>query len=285
MASPTLRRRRLSLLLRELREASGWTASKVAKEAKARSGKPRGWSASKLTRLEGAEWKRVQADDVLLLLDIYGVTDSDERASYITLAREANQQGWWATFGDALGSGQFVGLESEASSIRSYESMSIPGLLQTPEYARAVIAGNRLITDESELTQRVDARMFRKNAFVKSNPVTFWTVLDELALLRITPELSGQLEYLLDMGNRPNIGIQVLPISRGPHAAMNGNFVIMEFPPPDLPVVYLEAMSEEIYLEKPHEITRYQHVYDYVQAEALSVADSHQLITDRLASL
>mgnify|MGYP001178147357 CR=1 FL=1 len=285
MASPTLRRRRLSRLLRELREASGWTASRVAKEAKERSGKPRGWSASKLTRLEGAEWKRVQADDVLVLLDIYGITDPAERASYVTLAREANQQGWWATFGDALGSGQFVGLESDASSIRTYESMTIPGLLQTPEYARAIISGNGLVLDEDELTTRVDARMFRKNVFTKSNPVTFWAVLDELALLRITPDLAGQLEYLLDMSTRPNIGIQVLPISRGPHAAMNGNFVIMEFPPPDLPVVYLEAMSEEIYLERTEEITRYQHVYDYVQAEALSVTDSRQLIRDRLASL
>ncbi len=285
MASPTLRRRRLSRLLRELREASGWTASRVAKEAKERSGKPRGWSASKLTRLEGAEWKRVQADDVLVLLDIYGITDPAERASYVTLAREANQQGWWATFGDALGSGQFVGLESDASSIRTYESMTIPGLLQTPEYARAIISGNGLVLDEDELTTRVDARMFRKNVFTKSNPVTFWAVLDELALLRITPDLAGQLEYLLDMSTRPNIGIQVLPISRGPHAAMNGNFVIMDFPPPDLPVVYLEAMSEEIYLERTEEITRYQHVYDYVQAEALSVTDSRQLIRDRLASL
>ncbi|GHD24956.1 transcriptional regulator [Nocardiopsis kunsanensis] len=285
MASPTLRRRRLSRLLRELREESGWTATKVAKEAKERSGKPRGWSASKLTRLEGAEWKRVNSDDVLILLDIYGITDSADRDSYVTLAKEANQQGWWATFGDALGSGQFVGLESEASSIRSYESMSIPGLLQTPEYARVVIAGSGLVTDGTELTQRVDARMFRKNVFSKSNPVTFWTVLDEAALLRITPDLAGQLEYLLEMGDRPNIGIQVLPISKGPHAAMNGNFVIMEFPPPDPPVVYLEAMSEEIYLEKPEEITRYQHVYDYVQAEALSVAESRQLIRDRTASL
>lgn len=285
MASPTLRRRRLSRLLRELREASGWTASKVAKDAKERSGKPRGWSASKLTRLEGAEWKRVNSEDVLVLLDIYGITDPAERRSYTTLAREANQQGWWATFGDALGSGQFVGLESEASGIRSYESMSIPGLLQTPEYARAVISASGLVTDEVELTQRVDARMFRKNVFAKTNPVTFWTVLDEVALLRITPDLGGQLKFLLEMGARPNIGIQVLPISRGPHAAMNGNFVIMEFPPPDLPIVYLEAMSEEIYLEKPQEITRYQHVYDYVQAEALSVADSRQLISDRLTSL
>ena len=183
------------------------------------------------------------------------------------------------------GSGQFVGLESEASSIRTFESMTIPGLLQTPEYARAVIAGNGLVSDEGELTQRVDARMFRKNVFAKTNPVTFWAVLDELALLRITPDLSGQLAYLLEMGSRPNIGIQVLPISRGPHAAMNGNFVIMEFPPPDLPVVYLEAMSEELYLETPQEITRYQHVYDYVQAEALSVTESRKLISDRLASL
>lgn len=285
MASPTLRRRRLSRLLRELRESSGWTASRVAKEAKELSGKPRGWSASKLTRLEGAEWKRVQADDVLVLLDIYGITDPTERASYVTLAREANQQGWWATFGDALGSGQFVGLESDATRIRSYESMTIPGLLQTPEYARAIISGNGLVLDEDELTQRVDARMFRKNVFTKSRPLTFWAVLDELALLRVTPDLAGQLDYLLEMGSRPNVGIQVLPISRGPHAAMNGNFVIMEFPPPDLPVVYIEAMSEEIYLERSEEITRYQHVYDYVQAEALSVTDSRQLIRDRLASL
>ncbi|WP_433698779.1 helix-turn-helix domain-containing protein [Nocardiopsis sp. CA-288880] len=285
MASPTLRRRRLSRLLRELREDRGWTAGAVAKEAKAKSGKTRGWSASKLTRLEGAEWKRVQADDVLILLDIYGITAEEERAAYVALAREANQQGWWASFGDALGSGQFVGLESEASAIRSYESMTIPGLLQTPEYARAVISGSGQVTDEDELTQRVDARMFRKTVFTRSAPVTFWAVLDELALLRITPALAGQLDYLLEMGARSNVGIQVLPISRGPHAAMNGNFVIMEFPPPDLPVVYLEAMSEEIYLEKSEEITRYQHVYDYVQAEALSVSDSRQLIRDRLASL
>ncbi|WP_316042327.1 helix-turn-helix transcriptional regulator [Nocardiopsis sp. CNR-923] len=93
MASPTLRRRRLSRLLRELREGHGWTASKVAKKAKDLSGKPRGWSASKLTRLEGAEWKRVQTADVLTLLDIYGITDEQTRADYVTLAREANQQG------------------------------------------------------------------------------------------------------------------------------------------------------------------------------------------------
>lgn len=138
MASPTLRRRRLSRLLRELRDATGMTAGAVAKEAKERSGKTRGWSASKLTRLEGAEWKRAQADDVLTLLDIYGIDDAEERRAYVTLAREANQQGWWSTFGDALGNGHFVGLESEASAIRTYESMTIPGLLQTPEYARAV---------------------------------------------------------------------------------------------------------------------------------------------------
>ena len=77
-------------------------------------------------------------DRVLTLLDIYGIDDAEERRAYVTLAREANQQGWWSTFGDALGNGHFVGLESEASAIRTYESMTIPGLLQTPEYARAV---------------------------------------------------------------------------------------------------------------------------------------------------
>ncbi|MDA2805684.1 helix-turn-helix domain-containing protein [Nocardiopsis suaedae] len=285
MVSPTLRRRRLSRLLRELREEKGLTAGTVAAEAKKRSGRARGWSASKLTRLEGAEWKRVRADDVLVLLDIYEVTDEEQRAAYATLAREANQQGWWASFGDVLGSGQFVGLESEASRIRTFESVTIPGLLQTPEYARALISASGQVTDEHELGQRVDARMFRKSVFSRARPLTYWAVIDELALMRITPDLVGQLDYLLEMGTRPNVGIQILPAGRGPHAAMTGQFVLLDFPAPDQPVVYLECLSEEIYLEKDEEISRYQHLYDYVQAEALSVSDSRDLIERRRAAL
>lgn len=284
VVSPTLRRRRLTRLLYALREERGMTAKEVAAEAKHRSGRPRGWSESKMNRLEIGDWKRLKLDDVSLLLNIYGVEDPRERDAYLTLAKEANQRGWWASFGDALGSGQFVGLESEASSIRTYQSMTIPGLLQTEDYARALIRGNGL-ADDADLERRVQARMFRKHVFTRSDPPTLWAVIDEAALLRITPELSGQLEYLLDAGAGTNIGIQVLPIDRGPHAAMNGQFVVMEFPPPDLPVVYLEALSEEIYLETPEEVRRYRHIYDYVQGEALSVDESRERIRTRLTSL
>ncbi|MDA8372555.1 MAG: helix-turn-helix transcriptional regulator [Nocardiopsaceae bacterium] len=284
-SSPTLRRRRLSRLLREVREERGFTAKWVAEEAKNRSGRTRGWSESKLNRLESGEWKRLRIDDVDTLLDIYGIDAPDDRAAYVTLAKEANQKGWWASFGDALGSGQFVGLEAEASSIRTFESLTIPGLLQTEDYSRAVIRGNGLVADGADLDRRVQARMFRKQIFTRSDPPTYWAVIDEAALLRITPELSGQLEYLLEAGNRTNIGIQVLPINRGPHAAMTGQFVIMDFPPPDQPVVYLEVMSEEIYLEKPEEIRRYQQIYDYVQAEALSTDESREHIRNLLRSL
>ncbi|RNL81571.1 hypothetical protein EFW17_21865 [Halostreptopolyspora alba] len=107
-------------------------------------------------------------------------------------------------------------------------------------------------------------------------------MVDETALYRVTPDLSDQIEYLLEASMRPNTGIQVLPIARGPHEAMTGQFVIMDFPPPDLSVVYLEVMSEELYLEKPGQITHYQRVYDYVQAEALPADESRTIIRSRL---
>ena len=282
-SSPTLRRRRLARHLRELRESQGYTAEDVAAEAKRLTGKPRGWSVSKLVRLEKAEWKRLRLDDVRVLLDIYQVTSEEEREAYLTLTAESNQRGWWTTFGDALGSGQFVGLETEATSIRTYQSMVVPGLLQTEEYARAMIAARGII-DQSDITRRVEARMFRKNVFLRSNPPTLWAIIDEAALLRIPSGLSSQLEHLLEASERGNIGIQVMPLARGLHAAMTGQLVIMDFAPPEPPVVYLEVMSEELYLEKPEQITHYQHIYDHAQAEALSVIESRECIRAILTS-
>jgi transcriptional regulator with XRE-family HTH domain len=275
-SSPTLRRKRLSRQLRALREDAGLTAEDVTVEAKARSGKVRGWSLSKLIRLEKADWKRLSFDDLKLLLTIYGVPEA-EWSSYLTLAKEGNRRGWWASFGDALGSGQFVGLESEASRIRSYQSMVVPGLLQTEEYARAMLKASG-ISDEEDLDLRVQARMFRKGAVFHSSPAaTLWAIIDESALLRIPRDLHGQLDHLIEVSHSPNIGIQVLPLSRGLHGE-TGQMVILDFEPPDPSVVYLEVMSQELYLEKPVEITHYQHVYDHLQAAALSVEETRDHI-------
>ena len=283
-ASPTLRRRRVARLLLQQRERAGLTAKAVAAEAKQRSGKTRGWSESKVNRLETGEWKRLSIDDVLLLLDIYDVTDESEREDYARLVREANQKGWWATYENVLGGGQLIGLEAEAPSIRSYQSMTIPGLLQTESYARAMATASAM-GETGDVERRVEARMLRKNVFSKAKPPAFWTVIDEAALLHITPELRDQLEYLVDVSRHPHIGIQVLPVALGPHAAMTGHFVIMEFPMPDPPVVYLEAVSEELYLESEHQVREYQRRFDFVQASALSVDESRELIRARLSSL
>ena len=284
MVSPTLRRRRLSRLLFQQREKSGLTAKAVAAEAKKRSGKTRGWSESKVNRLETGDWKRLSVDDVLLLLDIYGVADPVERDGYAERVKEASRKGWWATYENVLGTGQLIGLEAEASSIRSYQSMTIPGLLQTESYARAMAVASSM-GDIDDVDQRVEVRMLRKAVFSRADPPAFWAVIDEAALLHITPELSDQLEYLLEVGQRPNVGIQVLPVSGGLHAAMTGHFVILEFPMPEPPVVYLEVATEELYLESEPQVRQYTRRFDFVQASALSVEESHTLIRNRLSSL
>ncbi|SIO90002.1 helix-turn-helix transcriptional regulator [Nocardiopsis sp. JB363] len=284
MVSPTLRRRRLSRLLFQQREKSGLTAKAVAAEAKKRSGKTRGWSESKVNRLETGDWKRLSVDDVFLLLDIYGVADPVERDGYAELVKEASRKGWWATYENVLGTGQLIGLEAEASSIRSYQSMTIPGLLQTESYARAMAVASSM-GDTDDVDQRVEARMLRKAVFSRADPPAFWAVIDEAALLHITPELSDQLEYLLEVSQRPNVGIQILPVTGGLHAAMTAHFVIMEFPMPEPPVVYLEVATEELYLESEPQVRQYTRRFGFVQASALSVEESHALIRNRLSSL
>lgn len=152
--------------------------------------------------METGDWKRLSLDDVHLLLDIYGVTDSEERAGYESLVKEADQKGWWVTYEDVLGTGQLIGLEAEASTIRSYQSMAIPGLLQTESYARAMAtAGSMGPAPEDD--RRVEARMLRKAVFSRSTPPEFWAVIDEAALLHITPELRDQLEYLVEVADSP----------------------------------------------------------------------------------
>lgn len=284
MVSPTLRRRRLSRLLFQQREKSGLTAKAVAAEAKKRSGKTRGWSESKVNRLETGDWKRLSVDDVFLLLDIYGVTDPAERDEYAELVKEASRKGWWATYENVLGTGELIGLEAEAASIRSYQSMTIPGLLQTGSYARAITVASSM-GEADDVDQRVEVRMLRKAVFSRANPPEFRAVIDEAALLHITSELSDQLEYLLEVSQRPNVSIQVLPVTGGLHAAMTAHFVIMEFPMPEPPVVYLEVATEELYLESEPQVRQYKRRFDFVQASALSVDESRALIRNRLSSL
>ena len=170
------------------------------------------------------------------------------------------------------GSGTFVGLEAEAQSIRTFEALAIPGLLQVEEYARAVIRSGGIVDDEVD--RRVQARMIRKQVLSGPDAPLYWAVIDEAAL-RKSP--TGQLEYLLQVqGER--LGIQVLPDSAGPHAALTAPFVILDFPESDPGVVYVDTGSDELYLEKPPHLARYEGLWRHIQATALSVEGSRDLI-------
>lgn len=269
--SPTLRRRRLSRRLLELREAKGYTSTWVTAEAKRRGrGK---WSRGKLTRIENNEWIRPSVTDVEALLDIYEVTDSEERDAYITLAKQARQSGWWVGYSDVLGKGAYVGLELEAASIRTYEALVVPGLLQTEGYARAITRGHGAV-DESEVERHVEARMARKQILApgQSGP-QIWAIIDEAALRKIPVEVrEEQLRYLIDV-QRPTLRVQVLPDSAGLHAATAGSFAILDFQD-DPPVVYREDIMAQLFYEDAVEVAHCEVVYRHVQASALSVEDS-----------
>lgn len=273
--SPTVRRRRLARKLRELREDAGLTSEAATQKA--------GFSRGKLTRMERNEWVLPAPGDIEKLLDVYGIDDPVERGAYITLAEQARLKGWWVGYQDVLGKGAYVGLEMEAASIRTVETLLIPGLLQTESYARAVIRGHG-ITDEDTIGRSVEARMIRKQILARPGAPKLWAIIDEAALRKITPELSDQLQYLIDV-QRPNLRVQVLPNRLGPHAVMPGGFTILNFPE-DPSCVYLESSGlNTLFLEEREDIRQHELLYDYAQASALSVDDSREFIAEVLESV
>ncbi|MFE9246429.1 helix-turn-helix domain-containing protein [Nocardiopsis sp. NPDC006938] len=274
-SSPTVRRRRLARKLRELREAAKLTSDAATKQA--------GFSRGKLTRMERNEWVLPAPGDIEKLLDVYKVTDPVERGAYITLAEQSRLKGWWVGYQDVLGKGAYVGLEMEANSIRTVETLLIPGLLQTEAYARAVIRGHG-ITDEDAVSRSVEARMIRKQILARPDAPKLWAVIDESALRKVTPDLADQLQYLIDV-QKPTLRIQVLPNKIGPHAVMPGGFTILDFPE-DPSCVYLESSGlNTLFLEEDEDIRQHELMYDYAQASALSVDDSIAFIKEVLESV
>ncbi|HLU96478.1 MAG TPA: helix-turn-helix transcriptional regulator [Thermobifida alba] len=271
--SPTVRRKRLSRRLRELREERGLTSEEVTKRA--------GFSRGKLTRMERDEWTRPNPADIEKLLTIYKVTDPDEREALLTLARQARQRGWWVSYSDALGRGAYVGLETEATRIRTVELMLVPGLLQTEDYIRAVLRGDD-VTDPDEVDRRVEARLLRQQILTRADAPTLHAVIDESVLRKITPELRGQLQRLLDL-QEPH-RLQVVPDRIGPHAAMTGAFTILEFTE-DPTVVYVETTDTSLLLEEPAEIRQHEDRFDRLCAVALSPAESRGFIQHLLDSM
>ncbi|MFJ8437693.1 helix-turn-helix domain-containing protein [Kitasatospora griseola] len=272
--NPTVRRRRLGAELRRLRELRGMTAEEVAGRLMV--------SQSKISRLENGR-RSISQRDVRDLCDVYQVEDERVRNGLMEMAKESRQRGWWHEFGDIPYS-VYIGLEAEASSIRAYESSFVPGLLQTPEYAEAVVTGTQPDTDPAAIRRRVEVRLKRQHRIHGEDQIgSLWVVVDEAVLRRQVggPQvMAAQLYQLVDLGERPNINLQVIPFSNGAHPGMTGTFSLMEFPESaDSTVVYFEGVTSDLYLEKEADVRRYTNLYDHLRAAALSVTESRSMIT------
>lgn len=258
---PTVRRRLLGSQLRRLREERGVTRAEAAEVING--------SESKISRLELGRLS-FKETDVRDLLTFFGVVDPARREALLALARDANNPGWWHSYNDVMPTWfeRYVGLESAASVIRTYESQFIPGLLQTEEYTRAVARAGLSIGHRplvaGEIERRVTLRSARQK--VLASPDTrLWAVIDEGALRRqIGGEqvMRAQLEHLIEMHRLPNVTIQIMPFGFGGHVAQVGAFTILRFAGPDLPdMVYLEHLTGALYLDKPEEVDRHFEVF------------------------
>jgi transcriptional regulator with XRE-family HTH domain len=272
--SPTVRRRRLALELRRLREAARLTCEEVAEHLEC--------STSKISRIETGRVS-VSPRDVRDMLDLYGVS-AQQGASLVQLARDSRQKGWWHAYSDTIQPrfATYIGLESAASEIRIYEVTLIPALLQTEDYARTVIAAGIVGGDHGGLERNVELLMARQPPLTSDDPPRLWAVLDEAALRRTVGGaglMRLQLDHLLDLSRLPNVAIQVIPFGAGAHPAMGRPFVILAFPErADPDVVYLEDLTSALYVEDVDEVDRYNMFFNHLRATALSFEDSSALI-------
>jgi transcriptional regulator with XRE-family HTH domain len=261
-SGPTVLRITLGTQLRALREAAGLTREAAGDAIRG--------SAAKISRLELGR-VGFKDRDISDLLTLYGKTDPDERDQLLDLARRANNPGWWHRYSDLLPSWfeTYLGLEQACSVIRCYENQFIPGLLQTPEYARAVTALAH--NDPAEVDRRVELRLRRQKVLEGPGAPTLWVVVDEAALRRpmAGPDLCrAQLAHLIELCERPNVSIQIAPFARGAHAAAGGPFTILRFAEPMLPdIVYLEQLISALYLEKRVDVDHYAMVMDRLCAQ------------------
>ncbi|MET7604838.1 helix-turn-helix transcriptional regulator [Streptomyces avermitilis] len=273
--NPTVRRRRLGQELRRLRELKGMTAEEVAERLLV--------SQSKISRLENGR-RSISQRDVRDLCGVYEVEDHRIVDSLMQMAKDSRQQGWWHSFGDIPYS-VYIGLETDAASLRVYDPQVVPGLLQTRPYAEALIAGALPETAPGDIDKRVQVRLRRQERIsAPDNPLRLWTVLDEAALRRVVGNRSlmrEQLEHLVEQSQLPHVTVQVIPFEMGAHPGLNGQYAILEFPDAaDSSVVYIEGVTSDLYLEKAADVQKYSVMYEHLRAQALNVEQSRQFIAD-----
>ncbi|MEU9888273.1 helix-turn-helix transcriptional regulator [Sphaerisporangium sp. NPDC051011] len=280
--SPSVRGRQLISELKRLREGAQLIQAEVAERLD--------WHPTKVFRIETGRTSP-HPNDVRALLDLYGLTDQGERDGLIDLARNARKRGWWYAYRDILPSQYqvYIGLESEAASIRSFELAAVNGLLQTEEYARALMASGPQELEQEEIERRVEVRMTRQKILEKPDGPQLWVILDEAVLRRPVggPDiLRAQLRCLLEASERAKTTIQVIPFSLGAHPGMIGPFSLLGFPQPtDLDIVYMETIAGNLYVEESGEVARYVTAFDHLRAEAHNVRKARDMLNAAMHDL
>jgi hypothetical protein len=222
------------------------------------------------------------------LLTLYGITDNEERAVLLNLAREANTPGWWHAYFDILPGWlePYVGLEAAASVIRTYQEQLVPGLLQTENYARALISQGSAASEE-EIARRSELRSSRQEILRRPDAPQLCVVIGEGALRRPVGSrevVREQLRHLIEIADHPVVTLQILPFSAGAHSAMGGPFTILRFAEPDLAdVVYIEQLTSALYLDKPVEVDSYLEVMEQLCLQAEPVANTTKILQQILS--
>jgi transcriptional regulator with XRE-family HTH domain len=270
-----VRRRQLMTELRRLRDEAGLTQDEVAAQLD--------WHPTKVMRIETGR-TAPHPNDVRVMLGLFGVTNPEQVAALVKLAQDARQRGWWYSYRDVLLNRYefFIGLEAEASSVRNFELAMVPGLLQTEDYARALIGGGPMELDATEVERRVEVRMTRQHALDRDERPQLWVIVDEAAIRRTVggpAVMRGQLEALATMSGHARTTIQVVPYSAGAHPGQLGPFVILGFPEPSEPeVVTMETVGGNLYVDKPEEVRLYTTAFDHLRAVALSPGDTRAML-------
>lgn len=271
--SPTARQRELGTRMRGLRNEHNMTVEEVAEKLLC--------SATKISRLETGA-RRPSLRDVRDLCELYEVDESTS-AELMSLAREARAAGWWTQYND-LNLDPLIGLEEAATNITCYTMNYIPGLLQTREYAQGIIETIAPKMDPQIVAQRVEARMRRQQVLEKDSPPGYQVLLDESVLRRGVggpATMAAQIDKVLSAVTRGKVTVQIIPFDAGAYAAADGYFVLLEFAEgSDLwPVVFIEGLAGNQYLDRKVDIARFRETIDYLRARALSSADSVKLMT------
>ncbi|MEE1940266.1 helix-turn-helix transcriptional regulator [Streptomyces sp. TRM 70361] len=273
-SAPTVGQIVLGLRLRDLRERAGKSFDEAAAVLSV--------TTSTVRRMEKAE-VGLRPLYVKALLESYGV-GKEEADSFLALVEKANRPGWWHRFRSVLPDwfSLYVSLQSEASLIRSYEPHCVPGLLQTEDYARALLRTGFPAADEEELDRRVALRMGRQQLLTKPGAPRLWMVLDEQVLRRPVGSaevMRAQIDRLIEESAKPNISLQVMPFEAGPHPGMFGPFQLFRFSYPELPdVVYSESLTGAVYIDERPEVTTYLEALDRMVTQAVPVQETERVL-------